>query len=61
MVDQLDTALQYAHKNYDRFLGEYKEILRIPSVSTDPARAGDVQRAAEWLVSQLRGLGMQKV
>jgi len=33
------------------------ELLRIPSVSTDPAHAGDVERAADWLVAELRALG----
>jgi len=61
MTDQLITALQYARQNREGFLGAYKEILSIPSVSTDPAHAGDIQRAAEWLRSQLLGLGMQKV
>jgi|SRR5271157_511910 len=61
MPDQLEAALQYAHKNQEIFLNAFKEILSIPSVSTDPAHAGDVHRAAEWLVSQLRGLGMKKV
>jgi acetylornithine deacetylase/succinyl-diaminopimelate desuccinylase-like protein len=61
MVDQLEAALQYAHENQERFLSAYKEILEIPSVSTDPAHAGDVRCAAEWLVAQLRSLGMKKV
>ena len=28
---------------------ELSEWLRIPSISADPAHAGDVQRAGEWL------------
>ena len=31
------------------WLDELFEFLRIPSVSADPARAGDVRRAAEWV------------
>ncbi len=31
-------------------LEELSELLRIPSVSADPARAGDVRAAADWIV-----------
>jgi acetylornithine deacetylase/succinyl-diaminopimelate desuccinylase-like protein len=61
MADQLENALQYANQQREAFLRAYQEILSIPSISTDPAHAGDIQRAAEWLKSQLLGLGMQKV
>jgi acetylornithine deacetylase/succinyl-diaminopimelate desuccinylase-like protein len=61
MVDQLEIALQYAHKNNEIFLNSLKEILAIPSVSTEPEHASDIRKAAEWLASQLRSLGMQKV
>jgi acetylornithine deacetylase/succinyl-diaminopimelate desuccinylase-like protein len=61
MPDQRDAALQYAHKNKEKFLAAFKEILMIPSVSTDPAHGADIRHAADWLASQLRSLGMQKV
>ncbi|HTX93023.1 MAG TPA: dipeptidase [Anaerolineales bacterium] len=61
MADQLETALRYAHDNKEKFLDAYKEILAIPSISTDQSKAGEVQRAAEWMAAQLRSLGMQKV
>ena len=32
----LNEALEYAHKNRERFLTEMKEVLTIPSISTDP-------------------------
>jgi acetylornithine deacetylase/succinyl-diaminopimelate desuccinylase-like protein len=35
------------------------ELLRIPSISTQPAHAKDVLQAAEWLRSQLAGLGFE--
>lgn len=38
-------------------LGELKEFLRIPSVSTTPEHAADCKRAAEWLADHLRSLG----
>jgi acetylornithine deacetylase/succinyl-diaminopimelate desuccinylase-like protein len=36
---------------------ELAELVRIPSVSADPARAGDVHDAAKWLAAFLRGAG----
>ena len=39
------------------WLDELFDFLRIPSVSADPARAGDVRRAAEWVCDFVRGAG----
>jgi acetylornithine deacetylase/succinyl-diaminopimelate desuccinylase-like protein len=36
---------------------ELSELLRIPSVSADPAHAADVTRAAEWLAEFVRSAG----
>jgi acetylornithine deacetylase/succinyl-diaminopimelate desuccinylase-like protein len=36
---------------------ELAELIAIPSVSADPARGGDVKRAAEWLAGFIRGAG----
>ena len=33
----------------------------IPSVSTDPAHAGDIAQAAEWLAESLRAIGADNV
>lgn len=47
--------------NRGRMLSELKDLLRIPSVSTDPARAADCRRAAEWIADHLRSLGCRTV
>ncbi len=52
---------EYAAAHAPRFLDQLKELLRIPSVSTLPERAGDVRRAAEWVAADLRRIGMQTV
>lgn len=57
----LNKALSYANENRDRFLTELREVLTIPSISTDPDHTPDMQRAAEWVASQLRSLGMNNV
>jgi acetylornithine deacetylase/succinyl-diaminopimelate desuccinylase-like protein len=61
MVDVRGSALQYAHNNRARFLAELKEFAAIPSVSTDPAHKGDIQKAAEWAAARLKALGMKNV
>lgn len=61
MNDHRDAALQYAHQNRARFLDELKDLVRIPSVSTDPNAKGEMNHAAEWLAAQMRSLDMEKV
>jgi acetylornithine deacetylase/succinyl-diaminopimelate desuccinylase-like protein len=39
------------------WLDELSEFLAIPSVSADPARAGDVRRAAAWVADAVRRMG----
>jgi acetylornithine deacetylase/succinyl-diaminopimelate desuccinylase-like protein len=61
LADQRENALHYAYINKENFLNTYKEILAVPSVSTDKAHAPDIHHAAAWLAAQLHALGMQKV
>ncbi len=56
-----DAARQYSREQSDRFLEELKEMLRIPSLSGDPAHAGDIRRMAEWLADHMRWLGLDNV
>lgn len=57
----MQDALQYAEARADEFVGQLKDLLRIPSISTDPQYRGDVRRAAEWLAEDLRRIGMPRV
>jgi acetylornithine deacetylase/succinyl-diaminopimelate desuccinylase-like protein len=61
MTQASDAARAYSRAQGERFLGELEELLRIPSISTDPAHAGDIRRTAEWLAEHLRGLGAANV
>jgi acetylornithine deacetylase/succinyl-diaminopimelate desuccinylase-like protein len=47
VTDRLDPA----------WLAELSDWLRIPSVSADPAHAGDVREAGEWVCEFVRGAG----
>ena len=53
----MTTAHEYAQANADRFRELYKELVRIPSISTLPDHAPDVQHAAGWLAHQMREAG----
>jgi acetylornithine deacetylase/succinyl-diaminopimelate desuccinylase-like protein len=61
MTPSSDAARAYSRAHCDRFLQELDALLRIPSLSGDPAHAADVQRAAEWLADHLRGIGAENV
>ena len=39
------------------WLEELSELLRIPSISAEPERKGDVRRAAEWVAESVRRMG----
>jgi acetylornithine deacetylase/succinyl-diaminopimelate desuccinylase-like protein len=43
----------------ESYLEELKDFIRIPSISTDPDYKGEVRRAAEFLLGQLRRAGLQ--
>ncbi len=60
-VDLTANALAYAQKNPAQFLEEMVDFLRIPSISTRPEHAPDVQRAAEWLADNMRSGGLENV
>ena len=53
----MEDALAYAQAHHDAFVEELNDLLRIPSISADPAHAGDVRRAAEWLAADLKTIG----
>ncbi|MCK8462640.1 M20/M25/M40 family metallo-hydrolase [Aliiroseovarius sp. S1339] len=52
VLDRIDADLPDA---IDRLLA----LLRIPSISTDPAYAVECQKAADWLVGDLKTIGFQ--
>ncbi|HEM47286.1 MAG TPA: dipeptidase, partial [Alphaproteobacteria bacterium] len=56
-----ENALEYAHHHRQDIVHALVELLRIPSVSTLPAHAGDMHRAATWLASYLRDSGLDTV
>jgi succinyl-diaminopimelate desuccinylase len=49
----------YLDANARRFESELIDLLRIPSVSTDPEHAGDVRRAADFVAKDLGNIGLE--
>ena len=53
----LDAVLARIDETLPQALDRLMELLRIPSISTDPAYKADCARAADWLVADLQSLG----
>lgn len=51
---------KYYAENKDRFLNELFEVLRIPSISSDPGHKGDMQKCAEKLATMLKEAGADR-
>ena len=60
MTEQVP-ALQWIHTNHGKILQNLKDFVSIPSISSDPQAKADMQRAAEWVAGQLRGMGIENV
>jgi acetylornithine deacetylase/succinyl-diaminopimelate desuccinylase-like protein len=61
MSDHRNQALTYAREHKDEFLSKMQELISIPSVSTDPERAAEIQKAAAWIRDELTDLGLTRV
>ena len=53
----LDQVLARIDADLDQGVARLMDLLRIPSISTDPDYAGACQEAADWLVAELVALG----
>ncbi len=59
MTDHLPDVLSALEANSDAALTRLFELLRIPSISTDPAYTQQCLSAAEWCAEELRELGFE--
>jgi acetylornithine deacetylase/succinyl-diaminopimelate desuccinylase-like protein len=55
----LDQVLATIDRNLDKSLERLFALLRIQSISTDPAYASECAKAAEWLAAELTALGFE--
>jgi len=52
---------EYVEANTPRYLEELMAFLRIPSISSLPEHAADVNRAADWVAGRLKAAGIEAV
>ena len=57
----MEKTQEYIQSNKDKFVRELTDLLRIPSVSADPAFAKDVMKTAESIANHLRAAGAENV
>lgn len=60
-MSHVDRAIAHARGGRERCLNRYRELVAIPSISTLPEHKRDVLRAADWLIEELKRLGMARV
>ena len=53
----LDAVLDHIDADLENSIARLLDLMRIQSISTDPAYADDCQAAAEWLVDDLNSIG----
>lgn len=53
--------MDFIDSNYDRYINELKEFLRIPSISTLNEHRGDMQQSAGFVAEKLKEAGMNRV
>jgi acetylornithine deacetylase/succinyl-diaminopimelate desuccinylase-like protein len=56
----MEKQLEYIETHFDGFLEDLKELLRIPSVSTDSSYSNEMQRCAGWCENHLEKIGFQR-
>ena len=57
MTDQLPRVLKELEAGEDAALERLFELMRIPSISTDPAYKANCRKAAEWCASEIKSIG----
>lgn len=57
-MSSLDSALQQVERNSDAAISRLFELLKIKSISTDPEFSDDCIKGADWLVNELKSLGI---
>lgn len=57
----MENIQAYLEANKERFLNELVELLKIPSISADPAYADDVNRTADFVMARMNELNLDRV
>ena len=57
----MEKVIRYIREHHQQYRHELFELVRIPSVSTDPTHNEDVVTCAEALADHLASIGLQQV
>ena len=55
----VEPVLAHLDRDFDQAVERLRDLLRIRSVSTDPAYKDETRQAAQWLADQLDGMGFE--
>ena len=57
----MEAIQTYIQANKDRYLEELFEVLKMPSISADPAYTAEVRQTAEWIAVNLKEAGLDNI
>jgi len=57
----MENVIQYINSNRERYIEELKDFLRIQSISSDPEKKSEMQKAAEFLMSKFSDMGFENI
>ncbi len=57
----MENVVNFINENYDRYIDELKDFLRIQSISTLPEKNNDMMEAAKFVAQKLTDAGLKKV
>ena len=57
----MDRIVNYVHENFNSYVEELKDFLRIPSISTIPENRTDILNAANFVADKLRTAGLSRI
>ena len=57
----MQDVIKFIRDNQDNYIEELKDLLRIPSISTQPENKNDINRCAKFVADKLKKAGMNRV
>ena len=57
----MESLLAFVESSKDRYISELRDLLAIPSISTNPENSGDVRRCAVWMADHMKTIGLENV
>lgn len=55
----MEKLVKYINDNRNKYVGELKDFLKIPSISNNPDNKKDIERCADWLLKEFSKIGLQ--